>query len=420
MKPATSSKLKTVLGWLCRAVVGGVFAFSGFVKAIDPWGTIYKIHDYVAAMGMPYMEGSIITATAFLLFTIEFLIGIFILTGCFRRTAVWGACAFMAVMLPLTAWIAIANPVSECGCFGDALIIDNWTTFAKNILLAAASIYLIGINKSLHWLITPALQWIAMIISAIYVIAISFAGYFIQPLIDFRPYPVGDSLTYTSENDAQQEESAIFIYEKNGVRKEFNINDTLPEEDQGWKFVGKRTEKKVSDAKSLVLYDDHDDDVTDSVLRKSGRQLILFMPSISDVSILSSWSVNSLYAYSRRHNADMIAVMASDTDEIEAWKDISMAEYPIYSADDTAIKTVVRGNPAVIYTENGKIIWKSTLSALNNDDFLSQTPSDPAKLAPPTGNALTILTRFYILALLLLVILSFIPKMKGLNKRQKS
>ena len=39
--------LVTVMVWLMRVVVGGTFVFSGMVKAIDPWGTYYKIQEYL-------------------------------------------------------------------------------------------------------------------------------------------------------------------------------------------------------------------------------------------------------------------------------------------------------------------------------------------------------------------------------------
>ena len=41
---------------LLRLVVGGVFAFSGFVKAIDPWGSVYKFGEYLSVFGFENFE----------------------------------------------------------------------------------------------------------------------------------------------------------------------------------------------------------------------------------------------------------------------------------------------------------------------------------------------------------------------------
>ena len=43
--------------WALRIAVGATFIFSGFVKAIDPWGLIYKISEYMAVWGLPQMPG---------------------------------------------------------------------------------------------------------------------------------------------------------------------------------------------------------------------------------------------------------------------------------------------------------------------------------------------------------------------------
>ena len=116
--------------WFLREITGAVFVFSGFTKAVDPWGTLYKIEDYLGVMGLDIWP-SIVKVGAFTLCAVEFIIGILLCFGTFRRTVCWGAAAIMCFMLPLTLWIAIYDPVPDCGCFGDALVISNWATFWK-------------------------------------------------------------------------------------------------------------------------------------------------------------------------------------------------------------------------------------------------------------------------------------------------
>ena len=147
---------------MCRIVTGGVFVFSGFVKGIDPWGTVYKMDEYLVAMGMPLYD-SLILAGVFGLCALEFLIGIYLIFGCYRKSAPMLALLFMCVMLPLTLWIAIADPVADCGCFGDALVISNWATFWKNVAITCLIIWLIKSNRRVPCIITPAFQWMAFV-----------------------------------------------------------------------------------------------------------------------------------------------------------------------------------------------------------------------------------------------------------------
>ncbi|MDE6298326.1 MAG: DoxX family membrane protein, partial [Muribaculaceae bacterium] len=151
---------RTFLTWILRIFVGGVFMFSGLTKAIDPWGTLYKVEDYLQVMGLDIWPNLKLVGV-FGLCAIEFLTGIFILAGCFRRSAAIMAAVIMAFMLPFSLWIAIDDPVADCGCFGDAFIISNWATFWKNVVISSAILWLIKNNKKCRWLVTPALQWIA-------------------------------------------------------------------------------------------------------------------------------------------------------------------------------------------------------------------------------------------------------------------
>lgn len=145
-----------VITWIVRFLVGGVFIVSGVVKGIDPWGSFYKITEYLLAMHIPVSElGNSVLILTFMLFSVEFVVGLSLLTGCFRKAAPIIAALFMLVMLPLTFWIAIADPVSDCGCFGDFIVISNWATFIKNVLLSIGVLWLLQFNRLAGCLISP-------------------------------------------------------------------------------------------------------------------------------------------------------------------------------------------------------------------------------------------------------------------------
>ena len=426
MKDTTKGRLLSALTWLCRLAVGGVFLFSGFVKAIDPWGTIYKFHDYLAVFGLQLSDG-LVLAGVILLCLFEFLTGAFLVTGSFRRAAPWMAAVLMIVMTPLTLWIAISNPVADCGCFGDAVVISNWATFWKNVAIDLGVVWLIIYNRKVRWIITPSLQWLGFIADALIVLAVAFTGYFYQPLIDYRPYKTSEKLIDSVPDEEKTVPQFTFVYEKDGVQKEFGIDDELPDEADGWRFVERKelpsegAKRETGSSKALSFYDEESgDDVTAEVALAPGAQFILFIPDLSDVSIASSYQINSLFDFARSRSIDFSAVVGADDDQIAWWRDISMARYPIYIADDTAIKEVVRGNPAVIYLEDGVVKWKSTLRSLPADDFMdSEAEKDPMRFAYDNRMILRNIILLYLAVMAVIIILSFIPKLRDVYSMRR-
>ena len=419
-----------------RILVGGLFLFSGFTKSVDVWGTFFKFNEYFSVWGYEVWD-SLNLVGVFLLCGAEFLVGFCILLGCFRRTAPVMAIIIMAFMLPLTLWLAAKNPIADCGCFGDALKISNWATFYKNVLLLISSVWLLFFNRRVICLITPYLQWIGVVVAGGYIIAVSWLGYFYQPLIDFRPYKTGTPLVdYDSaldDEDDDEDDGLRFVYEKDGVEKEFTIDDVLPDEDDGWTFVRRYYAEPQGEAtipvktnltkreKNLRLFsEDGHDDVTEETVG-SGKQLILFIPKLSEVSAAKTWVINSLYDWCKANGVEMLAAVGGNPYEIAQWKDISLAEYPLYTSDDTAIEEVVRGNPGVVYLEDGIIRWKRSLRSINVDDFRDEEVSrNPMNFAVDNGRILGNLSWIFLVFEALLVILSFSPRLFSLVFRKRS
>ena len=168
-----------------RLAVGGTFVFSGLAKAIDIWGVGYKIDDYLAAFGWSWaMPFAGMMAVALPLF--EFLAGLMLVIGSFRRATVIALLCCMAFMLPLSAYVMACDPVPDCGCFGEALTLGNTATFWKNVALTAALVYLLLRNKRLRSLYGPAVQWLTLTMPAIVAMIVMAYGYYFQPMIDFR------------------------------------------------------------------------------------------------------------------------------------------------------------------------------------------------------------------------------------------
>ena len=367
-----------VLTALVRLVVGGVFIFSGFTKAVDPWGTTYKITDYLTAMGLQDWTGmALFIAVA--LAALEFMLGVAIAVGAYRRSAPVLALVLMLVMTPLTLWLAVTGAVNDCGCFGDAVHLSNWATFGKNLLLLLGIIYLLLFNKSLRGIYGPAVHWMVMALSFALVIAVAYYGYFTQPLIDYRPYPIGTRLVNTviTQDSDEGEEDFIFIYSRDGKEQEFTI-DSLPDEDDGWEYVtryharrprGKVIMQNGNAGNPIAIIDEDGNDITVDLLGDSHRTLLLLFPDLPQVGVVNSFALNELNDAAFANGTDVIGLTPATAEEIAQWQDLSMASYPIYNMDDSELKMVARGNPAVVYLEDGAIMWKRTLSSLDGVDM---------------------------------------------------
>lgn len=368
--------------WISRLVLGGVFMLSGVTKMVDPWGTITKIEAYLQAWSLADIFGrGLVLVGGCALATFEFVVGFLLATGSLRRSAAYMSALLMAFMLPLTAYIAIANPVADCGCFGDFLVISNVATFLKNIVLTALAVFLCCRNHRVGGLFAPWVQWAQIAAAVAYMLIIGMIGYHEQPLLDFRPYPVGETL---SDSEGA---TCVYVYERDGVTAEF-ADDELPDDDSGWEFRDVRMVSEPS-AKTLALIDRiSGEDVTDEVVASGADKLLLLIPEPAQATAAGSFTANALnYEMTLRHGEGAFAaVTAADSEAVEWILDLMMAEFPVYYADPKAIKSVARGQMAFVYLQNDTVRWKRTLSSINLDRLLRNPEADIAEIYVIDGN----------------------------------
>lgn len=405
-----------------RLVVGGVFLFSGFTKGIDPWGSIYKFGEYASMFGLAGYDG-LLPFMAFSVSAIEFALGVFLLVGIYRRFTPYAMLLMMAVMLPLTLYIAVTGEMSDCGCFGDAVTLTNWGTFWKNVPLTLAVVYLVAYNNRVKNIYGFAVQWIVALLTFVYLLVIAWEGYFTQPLLDFRPFPVGTAI---AGDDGGTDEDFLFLYEKDGVQQGF-VLDSLP--DDTWTFVdrvpvdGGGDDEKVADAsvyRHITVFDE-DYKVADGVVKGKGEQLLLLFPSLSDVVIPFTYHINETYDFCMAHGIDVVGLTSNGRSEIAEWNDLSMAAYPMYIMDDSELKMVARGNPAAVLLSDGKIVWKRTLQSIPIDR-LSRADDFAEVLGWSPHHYLYFVTTLYLAAMLLVLIINrtHIVVKFSLNRVRKS
>jgi uncharacterized membrane protein len=354
-------KHSKMIVWSLRIIVGATFVISGVAKLIDLWGFIYKIEQYFRVWGIPDLR-TIIFMISLVLSTAEFAGGLMLMTGSYRRVSVWGLGALMLLMLPLSCYLWIANPIEDCGCFGDLWVISNGATFVKNIFLTAAIAYLWVWNKRVGGYVHRGLQWLQSLLCLSYAMFIAFIGYNYQPLLDFRGYKVGESLVDTSADGGDLK----FVYEKDGQRQEFDAYN-LP--DSSWTFVERLGQIEAESAVQNFVIMDGDEDVTADVISDSGEQLLLLIPEVDRADISYTYLINEINRYITNRGGNIIALIATNERGLHYWRDISLADYDLYSVEDTDVKEIARGHISFVYLRDGVIQWKRTLSSIDESLF---------------------------------------------------
>ena len=374
-----------------------VFILSGFVKAVDPLGTQYKISDYLGAMQLgDYVPDFMTLSASVLQSAIEFVLGICLLFAIRRRLVSRLVLIIMAVMTALTLWLALTNPISDCGCFGDALVLTNWQTFWKNVVLLAAAVVISRWPTDMARMISKSNQWIVFNYAVLFILFIEGYCLYDLPMFDFRPYHVGANIKegMTVPEGAQQPTfETTFILEKDGQRQTFTA-ENYP--DSTWTFIDSHTvqtvEGYVPPIHDFSIMTDEGDDITDEVLSREGYTFLLISPHLEQADDSQFDRINQIYEYCQDNGYDFGCLTASTARAISRWQDITGAEYPFYQADETMLKTVVRSNPGLVLLRQGTIIRKWSHNMLPDETKLTQrleeselgqlpTDSVPGKIA---------------------------------------
>ena len=362
--------MRKVVVNIARMVLAIVLIFSGFVKAVDPMGTQYKLTDYLTALHLQMLTSDFLTlGAAVILSALEFGLGICLLFAIRKMASTTLVLLMMILMTPLTLWVALADPVTDCGCFGDAIVLTNWQSFCKNIVLLIMAYIVWKWPHDMVRLISTSGQWIATNYSAIFIVAVSGWSLYDLPYLDFRPYHVGTDLKKGWQEMMAGKESPY---------DEFFI-------------------QRVEDG----------EDITDSLLSSKGYLFLLVAPHVEKADDSQLDLINQMYEYAEDHGYPFYALTASGEKGIERWRDMTGAEYPFCHTDETTLKTVIRSNPGLLLLKDGVIIRKWSHNSLP-DEYALTDRLEKLKIGQKTNDTMTgkilIIALWYILPLLLLTI----------------
>jgi uncharacterized membrane protein YphA (DoxX/SURF4 family) len=353
------------LRFICRIIVGLVFMFSGTVKAVDPLGTAYKFNDYFQAFHLEFLQ-PVSLLLAIIMITAEFISGFAVLSGYRQKTGILGAMILMLIFTPLTLVLAISNPVSDCGCFGDAVHLTNWQTFGKNIILIIFTIILFTGRKQVKQVSSTGKEWIIVSVVILLFVIFSLLNLRYLQLFDFLPYKTGVNIKESMkvpEGKAVDEYQTTFIYEKEGVKKEFTL-ENYPANDTTWKFIDQKSVliKKgyVPPIHDFSITTPDGQNLTDEILANPGYAVLMILKKINEADPKRLVAGFEFGTFCMTKGIGFYIVTASESRELSKYNN----GFTFYTADETTLKTIVRSNPGYMLIKEGNIVRKWSWATL--------------------------------------------------------
>ena len=366
--------MRKIIVNIARWLLAVVLIFSGYVKAVDPMGTSYKIRDYLdAARLADYVPDVSVMILSVFLSAVEFLLGICLLFAIRRRLVSRLAVVLMTFMTLLTLWLAIANPISDCGCFGDAIVLTNWQTFLKNVVLLGAAAIVACYPLDMMRFVSRSNQWIVVNFSVVYIFATSGVSQYGLPQFDFRPYHIGTDLR------------------------------------AGWQRMMEEADSPYADF--FIERVDNGEDITEQVLNDKGYTFLLVAPHLEDANDSRLDQINEVYEYAQENGYPFYCLTASTDKGINMWIGQTGAEYTFCHTDETTLKTVIRSNPGLVLLKDGTVIRKWGFRQLPDEAQLSEPLSKSELGRLPNDTVMEKITRIFLWFILPLLMLTFADRM---------
>ncbi|MFA5328722.1 MAG: BT_3928 family protein [Prolixibacteraceae bacterium] len=367
---------------IARVLLGLTFVFSGFVKGIDPWGSAYKFTDYFNAFQMPWLT-NLAFALGIILAATEFFLGLAFIFNFFLRVTSWFMMAFMLFFTALTFILALTNPVTDCGCFGDALIITNWQTFYKNIVLLALALFVFIQRKNFKSKNGPVLS---IAFTAMTFVVYSYLvdySYKHLPIIDFSAYKVGVNIPDAMKvpDDAPKaiyKNSFIYKNKQTGKTREFAETEIPWKDSLTWEYVESKDPVLVQEGYTPPIHDfrietPEGEDIKDFFLYDENYTFLAVASNLAKSDKEGMVKIAKLAAAAKSKGYTFILLTSTAPDEFETYKNEFGADFDFFNTDEITLKTIVRSNPGLLILKKGTILKKMHFNDVPKPEDLDAT-----------------------------------------------
>ena len=362
-----------VLVNIARGFVGGLFIFSGLVKAIDPKGLSYKMQEFFEVWArdgfLPKLMNTFNEHSltfSIVIITLEVFLGLALLVGWQKKMTTWLLLLLTLFFTFLTAFVLFTGKIKACGCFGDCIPLTPTQTFTKDIILLVLVVLLLMGHKFIQPLFKP------IICPAILAMAISgvlFLQTYVQhhlPLKDCLPFKVGNNILELRKmpKDAVPDKfDYTFVYQKNGEKKEFGVNN-IP--DSTWQFVDRKQTLVQKGKNNIPLINDFSfttesgNDTTEAILGQEGEYYLMYTSLFDDIkNPAKDWMEDIILLIKANTLNKKLFIVTTQIEQskkrYQVFIEGKKITQPIFTCDATALKTVARSNPT-LYLMNGSIV----------------------------------------------------------------
>ena len=372
-------------------IAGIVFIASGFLKLMDPVGTSLIISEYLNVFHLSSLR-DLCMPIGTGLSVIEFTLGISLALRIRLKETSWILLAFMIFMTSLTFYLAMFNPINDCGCFGEAIKLSNMETFIKNLVLLPMSAFIFAQRNNYRKLSSKVFEWSTIGFAAIAGLAISVFSFIYNPPVDFTIFKPGQYLEDATGMSSSENYESTFIYEKDGKAMEFSI-DNLP--DTSWTYVSATT-RKIEDSENfqetmpIPLSSPDGSYMTEYIINGALTAIIttIYDQDISDKTISR---VKKLADECAIKGIRHMIFCSGDEMFVSRLSEEAGIYSEIYLSDYKSIITLNRSNAGAVFVSDGEIIRKWPLKSLPDEKELDRIrDSDPKVLSvkEEIGNSL--------------------------------
>lgn len=351
---------------VARILVGGLFIFSGLIKANDPLGFQYKLDEYFdvfgAISGFHWMIWfkKISLAMSMFICVFEVACGFATILGVFPKINAWLLLLMIVFFTWLTGYSALSGKVQECGCFGDAIKLTPWQSFYKDLILLFFILIIFIWKKTINPLFKKLkLNYSLVTFGLLFSCFFTWRAYAHLPWVDFRPYKIGTNIrekVSIPPGTPQDEYEIIFKYRngKNGEIKEFDMNH-IPM-DTFWHYVD-RKDKLIKEGykppiHDFIITDDSGNPVTDTILNNPDYNFWVVSYDMHHTDKSAFAKINELAKACDKEGIKIVGLTATPYDELDPIRHELNAAFPFYYMDNVVLKTIIRSNPGIVLLKN--------------------------------------------------------------------
>lgn len=349
------------LSHICRILFAATFIVSGFLKAIDPWGTILSMRNYLVAYDVTMPEW-LVTSFSICLGGFELLLGCMLLLKLAVRFASVASMVLMPIFTIVTLLSATVVPIEDCGCFGELIKLTPWQSFAKNVALLLMAICFWGYHRKDAFAFSKKEVVVTSILMVV-TLGLGIYSYRHLPLIDTLPYKKGVNIAEEMSNARSEHnaERVVLLYRNNVTNEvhEFSVEDTAWQNDSLWSWVDTRVEKIQKGAEPTLLefyVSDGEGDKTIEVL--SVPKIYLLFMAQNELSDDVRERFEMVERYVEKRGVALAYVSPQDISNITL-------VYPILNMDPKTMKTILRADYGLVVLEKGVVVDKCNFRDIN-------------------------------------------------------